>query len=110
MRPKIPPELAERFRRACPIWAKRIMNNKFNPVILDQEFIDADGQRWHIASACGCIVGEAHSRRTGYPPYKCGLCANFSYHIMQVFDSGWINTLRQFLDHYEKKHAKKAHT
>ena len=108
MRPEIPPDLAERFKRICPVWAKRIMSNRFNPKMLKKEFT-TNGQKWNIGHGNSCIIGEAHRRGTiaddDNITYGCERCVHFSYSLMHVFDSNWITNLRQFLDHYEQKHA-----
>ena len=108
MMPEIPPELAERFKRVCPVWAKRIMGNRFNPKMLKRQFTAAGGQKWHIEHGNSCIVGEAHRRGTvaddDHITYGCEQCVIFSYSLMRVFNPDWITNLREFLDHYEEKH------
>ena len=106
--PTIPPDLAERFRQACPVWAKRIMGGKFNHGALYTPFMTDDGKEWRISQPCGCIAGEAHGRPAdpeSGPFYGCKECTTFSIDLMYVFDSDWIDVLRKFLDHYEKEHA-----
>ena len=105
--PKIPPKLAERFRRVCPVWSKRIMRDGFNHKMLKKEFT-AGGQKWCIGRGDSCIVGESHRRGTiaddSSITYGCEQCVHFSYTLMHVFDSKWIMKLRRFIDHYEKMH------
>ena len=107
--PEIPPELAERFRRVCPIWAGRILGDGFNHDTLSEEFVTSDGKTWQIATPCGCIVGEAHGRPApahyGLTIYNCHACATFAFNVMNVFDSDWTITLERFLDHWEEAHA-----
>ena len=111
MRPKIPPDLTEQFRRVCPIWAKRIMNGTFSHDALYAPFMTDDGKEWRISRPCSCIAGEAHGRHADTesgPYYGCNECARFSVDLMYVFDSDWTDVLRKFLDHYEKEHALKV--
>ena len=109
MRPKIPLKLAKRFRRVCPVWAERIMNDKFDRTILHEPFVTNDGGKWYIGGRSSCIVGEAHGRHVANinssSSYWCGTCDILSIDIMYVFNSDWIDVLREFLDHYETAHA-----
>ena len=106
--PKIPPELAWRFRRVCPEWAGRILDGHLNPDLYDMSFNGKDGQIWALGLSSCCIVGEAHKRKSHHgmdrPIYGCNACTVFSVDLMDVNGSDWLDTLRRFLDHYEKEH------
>ena len=109
MRPKIPLKLAKRFRRVCPEWARHVLDGHLDPDLYDVSFNGNDGQIWALGISSCCIVGEAHKRKSYHgmdrPIYGCDACAVFSEDLMDVNDSDWLDTLRRFLDHYEKEHA-----
>ena len=102
----MPPALAEQFKRVCPEWAKHILSGRFNPD--SPQFVDKNNRRWNMMRSFCCIVGEAHKRQAYHGPYgsayACNACGNFSLSLLDVHDKEWQDTLRRFLDHYEKEH------
>ena len=106
MMQKIDPELAERFRLACPEWAKHILNSD-GKECPDMCFF-ADGKTWNILDGTSCMVGEAHGRRndyvTGETMQSCEECMTFCIDLAFVLETGWSTVLERFLNHYEKDH------
>ena len=106
MMQEIEPELAERFRLACPEWAKNILNSD-DKKCPDMRFF-AKKKTWNILDSSSCMVGEAHGRQsdyaTGETGQSCDECMAFAIRLAFVMDSGWPTVLERFLDHYEKDH------
>ena len=108
MRPEIPPELAKRFRRACPVWAKHILDDPYDYEFPSASFVDSDGKRWSLTEPHSCIVGETHDRNTNHLLYGCEACAGYATALMEMRDLNWPEILSRFLDHYEKSHLMEA--
>ena len=105
--PTIPPDLAERFRRVCPEWARHILNKPhLNFEYRDMIFLGTDGLAWNIKRSHGCIVGEAHGRQVDYElEGGCDKCETFAIRLADLHRKIWPTILKEFLDHYESKHA-----
>ena len=109
MKYDMPSDLAKRFRRVCPEWARHILDGRFDPDLYNMSFVGNDRKRWNIKKAFCCIVGEAHNRKAyrgkEQPYYECKDCEYFAVDLMHMRKQNWLDILRLFLDHYEKEHA-----
>ena len=108
--PKIPTDLAERFRRVCPMWAMHILDGYHTSFGYPSPgFLTSDGRWWRIDNAYSCIVGEAYGRRHSYDTNVnesgCPECTAFATCLMKQPNDNWLTFLKEFLDHYEAKHA-----
>ena len=106
MRPEISPELAEQFRRVCPIWAKHILDNPYDYDSPDSVFRTTDGKLWSLIQPRCCIVGEAYGRQSDYNDKGgCPTCMAYAAYLMDTQHERWPLILTNFLTHYEKEHA-----
>ena len=113
---KIDPDLAKRFRRVCPHWAKYILELPSNTKTFPKNF-RADSRDWYIVNGDTCIVGDAYACNTAYRKKGsrgvCGTCTRLSFELMNFNEYGandweqtWNESLSRFLDHFEEAHVK----
>ena len=108
--PEIPLDLAKRFRRVCPEWARHVLDDSRSDTGFSiTKFHGSDGRPWSIYRGYSCVVGEAHGRQSDYRlKLRCHKCKTFSNYLMDIYHRNWPVVLKDFLDHYEKEHIKEV--